>query len=68
MDIQKSEDVMANVNALYYAIKGIVSDMKEEEDRDTINRIVNDFEKEVEKNKDHAYVALSLLAAKYGVE
>lgn len=63
----KSEDVMANVNALYYAIKGIVSDMKEE-DRDTINRIVNDFEKEVEKNKDHAYIALSLLAAKYGVE
>lgn len=65
MDIQKSKD--SQPNALYYAIKGVISEMKKE-DQEKVYQIVQDFENEIEKNKDHAIIALSLLATKYGYE
>lgn len=63
MDTQKSKDTEPNI--LYLAIKGVISEMKKE-DQEKVYQIVRDFENEIEKNKDHAMMALSLLAVKYG--
>lgn len=63
MDMQKSKDTEPNI--LYLAIKGVISEMKKE-DQEKVYQIVQDFENEIEKNKDHAIIALSLLGTKYG--
>lgn len=63
MDMQKSKDTEPNI--LYLAIKGVIASLNKE-DQKKVFEIVEDFEYEIETNKDHAYIALSLLAAKYG--
>jgi hypothetical protein len=63
MDTQKSKN--AEPNVLYLAIKGVIADLNKE-DQKKVFEIVNDFEYKIETNKDHAMIALSLIAAKYG--
>lgn len=63
MDMQKSKDTEPNI--LYLAIKGVIAGLNKE-DQKKVFEIVDDFEYEIETNKDHAMIALSLLAAKYG--
>lgn len=64
MDTQKSKDTVPNI--LYLAIKGVIAELCKE-DQKKVFEIVEDFEYEINTNKDHAMMALSLLAAKYGI-
>ncbi len=63
MGMQKSKVTKSDI--LYLNIKGAIAGLNKE-DQKKIFEIVDDFEYEIETNKDHAMIALGLLAAKYG--
>jgi len=63
MGMQKSKVTKSDI--LYLNIKGAIAGLNKE-DQKKIFEIVDDFEYEIDTNKDHAMIALSLLAAKYG--
>lgn len=63
MGMQKSKDTKPDI--LYLAIKGVIASLNKE-DQKKVFEIVEDFEYEIETNKDHAMIALSLIATKYG--
>ena len=63
MGMQKSKVTKSDI--LYLNIKGAIAGLNKE-DQKKIFEIVDDFEYEIDTNKDHAIIALSLIAAKYG--
>lgn len=63
MGMQKSKVTKSDI--LYLKIKGAIAGLNKE-DQKKIFEIVDDFEYEIETNKDHAMIALSLIVAKYG--
>lgn len=63
MGMQKSKVTKSDI--LYLNIKGAIAGLNKE-DQKKIFEIVDDFEYEIDTNKDHAMIALGLLAAKYG--
>lgn len=63
MGMQKSKVTKSDI--LYLNIKGAIAGLNKE-DQKKIFEIVDDFEYEIDTNKDHAMIALCLLAAKYG--